>query len=128
MRIAAAGKDLLQPLDSAAPGGNTQPFKTAPLYLQPGPYRLTIRDAQRQTTVAVEVVPATPLPPSATLATLTDADIRQTLEALWLASQGREWWLEAYQRVMPLEGQHRPARLLRYSLEKGQAPPSGKAD
>ena len=124
----AAGKELMKQTGIAAPGGNTQPFKTAPLHLQPGQYRLTIRDAQRQATVAVEVVPTTPLPPPATLAGVTDADIRQTLEALWLVSQGEAWRLEAYQRVIPLEAQHRPARLLRYSLEKGQAPPPVKMD
>ncbi len=123
-----AGKELMKQSDIAAPGGNTQPFKTTPVPLKPGQYRLTIRDAQRQAAVAVEVVPAISLPLPATLAGITDADIRQTLEALWLASQGEVWWLEAYQRVMPLEGQHRPARLLRYSLEKGQAPPPVKAD
>ena len=124
----AAGKELLKQSDIAAPGGNTQPFKTAPLHLQPGQYRLIISAAQHQATVAVEVVPATPLPPPATLAGITDADIRQTLQALWLASQGEIWRLEAYQRVMPLEGHHQPARLLRYSLEKGQAPPPVKAN
>ncbi len=124
----AAGQELLKQSGIAAPGGNTQPFKTAPVPLTPGQYQLIISDAQRQATVAVEVVPATPLPPPATLAGITDADIRQTLEALWLASQGEAWRLEAYQRVMPLEAQHRPARLLRYSLEKGQAPPAVKTD
>ena len=124
----AAGKELWKQTGIAAPGGNTQPFKTAPVPLTPGQYRLTIRDAQRQATVAVEVVPASPLPPPATLAGITDADIRQTLEALWLVSQSEAWRLEAYQRVIPLEAQHRPARLLRYSLEKGQAPPPVKMD
>jgi hypothetical protein len=124
----AAGKELMKQSDIAAPGGNTQPFKTAPLHLQPGQYRLIISDAQRQVIVTVEVVPTTPLPPPATLAGITDADIRQTLQALWLASQGETWRLEAYQQVIPLEGHHQPARLLRYSLEKGQAPPPVKAD
>ncbi len=124
----AAGKELMKQTGIAVPGGNTQPFKTAPVPLTPGQYQLIISDAQRQAIVAVEVVPAIPLPPPATLAGITDADIRQTLEALWLAGQDEAWRLEAYQRVMPLEGQHRPARLLRYSLEKGQAPPPVKAD
>ncbi len=124
----AAGKEIMKQSDIAAPGGNTQPFKTASLPLTPGQYRLIISDAQRQAAVAVEVVPVTPLPPPATLAGITDADIRQTLEALWLASQGEIWRLEAYQRVMSLEAQHRPARLLRYSLENGQAPPAVKMD
>ncbi|MFO1429630.1 MAG: hypothetical protein U1F76_05745 [Candidatus Competibacteraceae bacterium] len=124
-----AGKELVKQSDIAAPGGNTQPFKTAPVSLTPGRYRLIISDdAKRQATVTVEVVPVIPLPPPATLAGITDADIRQTLEALWLASQGEAWRLEAYQRVMPVEAQHRPARLLRYSLEKGQVPPPVKAD
>jgi len=121
-----AGKEILKQTGIAAPGGNTQPFKTAPVPLKPGQYRLTISDAKSQARVTVEVVPAIPLPPPATLAGVTDTDIRQTLEALWLASQGEAWWLEAYQRVMPLEGQHQPARLLRYSLEKGQAPTAVK--
>jgi hypothetical protein len=125
----AAGKELWKQTGIAAPGGNTQPFRTAPVSLKPGQYRLIISDdAKRQVIVAVEAVSAIPLPPSATLAGITDADIRQTLEALWLVSQGEAWWLEAYQRVMPVEAQHRPARLLRYSLEKDQAPPLVKAN
>jgi hypothetical protein len=43
--------------------------------------------------------PAIPLPLSTALTGITDADIRQTLQALWLASQGEIWRLEAYQRV-----------------------------
>jgi hypothetical protein len=125
----ADGKELLKQSNITAPGGNTQPFKTAPLDLAPGQYQLIISDALRQTRIAVEVLPTTALPtPPATLRAVDTADIRQTLEALWLASQGEAWRLEAYQQVMPLEGQHRPARLLRYSLEKGEALPSIKTD
>lgn len=124
----AAGKELMKQTDIKVPGGNAQPFETAPVALKPGQYRLLINDNHRQTTVAIEVVSAIPLPPSKILAGVRDADIRQTLEALWLASQGEIWRLEAYQRVMPLAGQHRPARLLRYSLEKGQAPTAVKMD
>lgn len=119
-------KVLLDQSDISMPGGNTQPFQTAPLTLEPGQYRLMIGDAQEWLTLAIEVLPPAALPvPPAPLAAIAPSEVQQTLTALWLATQnGDDWRLEAYQRAMSLEGNHPSTRLLRYSLEQGHSLPS----
>jgi len=92
--------------------------------LRPGPHVLELRDARRRIRIDLEIVAAAALPrPSADLGPDEQDPLRANLYAIWLASQGDEWVLEAYQRAKALAAEHRPARAFGYSLEAGRRPP-----
>lgn len=92
--------------------------------LTPGIYRLTIAGHDRNINVELEVAASKALPkPPAELAATAGADsARETIYALWLSAQGKQWLLEAYQRAVLWQNQYLPARWLMYSLEKGVQP------
>ncbi len=92
--------------------------------LTPGIYRLTIADQDRNINVELEVVAsrAVPKPPADLAATAGADSARETIYALWLSAQGKQWLLEAYQRAVLWQHQYQPARWLMYSLEKGVQP------
>lgn len=104
-------------------------FSNPALELPTGAYQLSIEDAQKQqATLAIEVVTVAALPVSPSdLKPATDADsLKHTVYAVWLASQGDIWVLEAYQRAWSRQDQHQPAKWLMHSLEKGHRPSNPK--
>lgn len=92
--------------------------------LTPGNYRLTIADRNRNFNVELEVITGSnaPKPPAELAAAKSGDSARETLYALWLSAQGKQWILEAYQRAVLWQNQYLPARWLMYSLEKGERP------
>lgn len=93
--------------------------------LAPGTYQLSIADDDRSINVQLEAVAskAAPKPPAELAATAAGTDsARETLYALWLSAQGKEWMLEAYQHAVLWQNQYLPAQWLMYSLEKGVRP------
>lgn len=99
-------------------------YDSKPITLGVGRYQLEISDRWQQKAIGIEVVPdeALPILPVEVQTGNLEADMQETLYALWLAAQGKEWMLESYQRAVALEKQHLPARLLKSSLEKGDRP------
>ena len=100
-------------------------FSSPPLELSAGAYQLVVSDAvQQQATVAIDVVPMATLPPAPAglLSTSTPDSLKETVYAVWLASQDQALILEAYQRALRWQSQHEPAKWLVYSLEKGKRP------
>ncbi len=105
--------------------GLMEPRYESPLVkLTPGIYRLTIADQDRNINVELEVVASkgVPKPPAELAATASADSARETIYALWLSAQGKQWILEAYQRAVLWQNQYLPARWLMYSLEKGVRP------
>jgi hypothetical protein len=104
-------------------------FRSKPVELSPGAYRLTVSGASRKgvnlSVLNVMVVPADQLPkaPTTLLSPAQPDSLRETVYPAWLASQGQEWALEAYQRALPWLDEHEPAQWLMYCLEKGVRPP-----
>ncbi len=106
-------------------------YRTPPLDLAPGTYRLTIADAAGRSLVTdLLVLPVAELPAPATGAFPADLplEVRATLDAAWLASQedGWGWRLAAYQRVADLRD-YAPADLLRRALVEATPLPGGRA-
>jgi hypothetical protein len=60
---------------------------------------LTIADQDRNTNVELEVVASKAVPnlPVELAATAGADSVRETIYALWLSAQGKQWLLEAYQ-------------------------------
>ncbi len=104
---------------------NQRRFSSPSLELNAGAYQLVVSDAvQQQAAVAIEVVPMATLPPAPTglLSASTPDSLKETVYAVWLASQDKALILEAYQRALRWQSQHEPAKWLVYSLEKGNRP------
>lgn len=104
-------------------------FSSPALELPAGAYQLSVEDAQKQqATLAIEAVTAADLPTSAPeLKPASDTDsLKETVYAVWLASQGETWVLEAYLRAWRWQDQHQPAVWLMRSLEKGHRPEKPK--
>jgi hypothetical protein len=97
---------------------------TTPTTIAPGRYRIEIRDSHGNLALAefdaVDPERLPSFPPDATL-TKMSPDLRTTLDAALLASQG--WRFEALLRVAPISDRYSPARLLEDALAQGRAPP-----
>jgi hypothetical protein len=122
--LAAEGNDVMpDQQDIYLPDTSPWRFTTPAVRLTTGQYRLEISDGQWTAMIGVEVVPESELPPRpAELELIPDDEMRETIYALWLATQGDAWMLEAYQRAVELEGRHAPARTLMHGLERGIRP------
>lgn len=105
-------------------GVNTWHYRSEPVPLAVGRYRLEIGDGKRRETVDIEVVPssALPVPPAALEGSGEENNVEQTVYAWWLAAQNEAWMLEAYQRAAELADSHAPARILKHSLATGDRP------
>jgi hypothetical protein len=100
-------------------------YDSPSVFLNPGAYQLKINDQGRNVEVNLEVVANQDLPkPPSELSTEKNDSARETLYSLWLAAQGKQWVLEAYQRAVLWQNQYPPAKWLMYSLEKGARPDS----
>lgn len=92
----------------------------------PGRYEVTIGDSQgRSLRARLIAVPSqqVPVAPGELRRDTLQGPARRTLAAAWLS--GREegrWAFEAYQEVMMIGDEYRPAILLREQLERGEGP------
>ncbi|MGR9088471.1 MAG: hypothetical protein ACU841_15580 [Gammaproteobacteria bacterium] len=105
-------------------GINESLYASPPVSLIPGSYRLSIADHDRRIDIDLEVLTSNDLPkPPLELSASAGADsARETIYALWLSAQGKQWMLEAYQRAALWQKEYLPARWLMNSLEKGVRP------
>ena len=93
--------------------------------LKQGVYLLSLTSADSAFDSGFFVVGEKEAPVIPDLGTGLDLELRTTIEAAWLSSQGNGVWLwEAYSRVVPLCDTYRPAQALCRSLENGNRPAS----
>jgi hypothetical protein len=101
-------------------------FRSDPVALPPGIYRIEIRDAEEElASQRLDVVPAAdlPAPPPELKSVKGSKDLATLLEATSLASRGHGWAFEAYQTAAELGARYQPAKLLQKSLGQGDMPP-----
>jgi len=91
----------------------------------PGMYSLELSDASDKLNTEFIVVPKDTLPnfPTSLLDERLPSEMRETVQAAWLAAQGAgRWRWEAYLRLEGLSQDYAPARTLRKGLRQGIVP------
>ena len=94
--------------------------------LAPGPAHLVVRDAAGEALrIEIEALDrqADPAAGEALVPATTDPRLATVVESAWIAAEGGEqWWLEAYQRLVPIAADFDPAAQLMQALSQGRVP------